>query len=448
MLQLALPLALTQLVAIAIHITDTVMMGWLGPWALAAGALGMNVYMPLWLFALGIVTAVAALAAQSHGAGDDRGVRRSVRQGLWVAAVVSVPAGLVIWHGGAILTAFRQDPATVAETEAYLRVLVWSFPSSLGLIVLRCFVSALARTRTIMITMVLGFFFNILGNYALMFGHFGFPRLELVGAAITSVLVYSGMFLGLVAYLQWAPDFRRYALLVRFWRADWARFREIFRIGLPIGASIVAETMLFSAAAFLMGLISVDTLAAHAIAMQCVMAAFMLPLGISHAATIRVGLAAGADDGAGIGRAGWVGLGLGLMIMLAVAAVFLSVPYTLIGFFLDLDLAESGPVAAQAATLLAVAALFQVFDGAQVIAQGALRGLRDTRQPMIYAVCGYWGVGFPACALLAFGLGLGGPGIWLGLAIGLALVSALLVRRFRQQERRLCALDPAAAPAQ
>lgn len=432
-LSLALPLALTQLAQIAIQTTDVVMMGWLGPSQLAAGALGTSLYHPLFLFGLGILMAVAPIAAQALGGHQRRAVRRTVRQGFWVALTIAVPFCLFLWYARPFLLLIGQDPGVTALTEGYLRAALWGLPPALGVVVLRCFVTVHARPRSVLVVTLLGIVVNGLGNYALMFGHFGFPRLELVGAGISTMLVHAFMFLTLLAHAVRARGFRRYALLARFWRPDWPRYVEIITLGVPIGLTVLAEAGLFAAAAFLMGVIGTDALAAHAIALQCAAVAFMVPLGVGQAATVRVGLAVGAGDIARVGRAGWVSFALGAGFMSATAIVFWTAGDVLVGFFLP-D-APPGGVAALAISFLAIAALFQLFDGAQVIGVGLLRGLKDTRVPMLIAVFGYWAVGFVVSAWLGLRTELAGAGVWFGLAAGLAVTATMLIWRFYRRER-------------
>lgn len=441
-LRLATPLVLAQLAHIGIGTTDVLMMGWLGPEALAAGALGVNFLFPLYLFGLGVATAVAPMAAQALGARQYRGVRRTVRQGFWVTFLVAALLTLLIWNAEPILLLLGQAEDSVKLAMGYLRAAVWSLVPGLWIIVLRSFVSAHSRPRSVLVVTLLGVGVNAFGNYTLMFGHFGFPALGLVGAGISSSLVNAFMFLALMGFVLRDRKFRRYALLVRFWRSDWPRFFEIVRIGIPIGLTILAESGMFAAAAFLMGLLGTTELAAHAIALQCAAVAFMVPLGICHATTVRVGLAVGIGDRAGVGRAGWTSLALGCAFMLASALALWLLPWQLVGLFLDIDAADQMAVASLAVSFLGVAALFQLFDGAQVIVTGALRGLKDTRIPLLYAVVAYWPIGFGTSVLLGFQLGLGGLGIWIGLAFGLATLSALGTWRFHRRERLPWAQSP------
>ena len=380
-----------------------------------------------------MVNAVSPLAAQAEGAGQPDDVRRAIRQGLWVATAYSLPAMVLLWYAEEILLLFDQDPANAALAGHYMRAMLWSFPCSLWLIVLRNFVAAVGRPILMMFVLIGGIIANYFGDLLLMFGYLGFPALGLFGAGIVSVIVYALMFLALATIVVKHSALRRYQVFIRIWRSDWVRFREILRLGWPIGITIVAESALFAAAGLLMGKISTDALAAHAVAVQCAVIAFMLPLGIAQATTVRVGLQIGAGSPGGAARAGWTGIGLGPFVLLAVATIFLVLPDRLIDAFAVKDSA----VRSLATVFLAVAAFFQLFDGTQAIAQGALRGLKDTRMPMFFAIVSYWIIGMPICWLLGFVFGFGGTGVWLGMAAALAASALLMVRRFRSLERRL-----------
>ncbi len=434
---LAVPLIMTGMAAIAITTTDVVMMGWLGPEALAAGSLGGHFYSSAFFFGMGLVTAVAPLVAQALGGRRYRLVRRSVRQGLWAGAVLAVPLCFAIWHTEAILTLLGQNPQTAADAGSYLRAHVWGFLPALGFIVLAEFLSAHSRPRAVMVVAVCAVGVNAVLNYGLMFGNFGLPRLELVGAGVSSAIVDSLMFLSLLAFVYIDRRFRRYRILGRIWRADWPLFREVFRIGLPIAFTVLAETGLFLASSLLIGLLGTEQLAGHAIAIQLVALAFMVPYGVGQAATVRVGLAFGAGDGRGVALAGWAALSWGCGFAVLPACLFWFAAPELVDLFLDLEQARNDQVAAYAAAYLTVAVLFQFADAAQVVAMGSLRGLKDTRIPLGIAVLGYWVFGISVAVLLGFTLALGGSGIWLGLAIGLTTTAALLIWRFSVLTARL-----------
>ena len=282
---------------------------------------------------------------------------------------------------------------------------------------------------------------NAFVNWLLMFGNWGAPRMGVVGAGLASTLSNLFMFTGLLGFILWDRRFRRFHILGHVWRPDWPKFRELLRIGIPMGLAMGFEVSGFNAAAFLMGLIDAPSLAAHAIALQVASVTFMVPMGLAQAATVRVGLAAGSGDAEAIRKAGWTALALGVGFMALMALVLLVWPRAIVGLFLDLSRPDSAAVLAHGVAFLAVAALFQVADGAQVVGAGALRGLKDTRVPMLFAGLGYWGLGIPAGALLAFPAGLGGVGIWVGLAVGLAVVAALVGSRWTLR-RRLGLISP------
>lgn len=432
---LAWPLVIAQLAQTALTTTDVIMMGWLGPQPLAAGTLATTFLMPFLLLGIGIVGAVAPLIAQARGARDIKAVRRIARQGFWVAILLAVLLIPVILQIRPVFTLLGQDPVATGRAEEYIQVAVWLLFPALAIIVLRSLLSAFEATRIILLITVGGVLVNAIGNYLLMFGTLGLPRLELRGAALSTVLTNLVMFVVMLAYVLRHRRFKRFYVLLRFWKPDWPRFREIFRIGTPIGLTVLAEVGLFTAAALLMGGIGTDEVAAHAIALQCASMAFMVPLGLGIAATVRVGHAYGRSDPEGIRKAGWTAFALGVGFMAIASALFLSAGPTIVTLFLDPRVPENANALALAASFLAVAGVFQLVDGAQVVAAHALRGLSDTKIPMLFAILGYWGVGLPTSYVLGFVLDWRGVGIWSGLAVGLAFVAVVLVARFAMRER-------------
>jgi len=434
-LALAWPLAVAQLAQNALLTTDVIMMGWLGPSALAAGSLATAFLNTFLIGAISMVGAVAALVAQDRGRRDIRGVRRTFRQGLWVAIALAAILVPLLWQIRPILLALGQDPAAVLLAESYVHQAVPLLFPALMLIVLRSFLAAFQDTRIVLVITVVGIFVNAGANWVLMFGNLGFPRLELQGAALATLIVNTFMMLLMAAYVLTHRRYRRYHLLGRFWRPDWPRFFSLLRVGAPIGLMVLAEVGLFTAAALLMGLLGTDELAAHAVALQCSSLAFMLPLGLSQATTVRVGLAYGRKDRVAVGRAGWTSLGLTLAFMCLTATSFLVFPTVIVGLFLDPANAGNAQALALAAAYLGIAGLFQLADGAQVSAAGALRGLTDTTMPMVIALIGYWAVGLPVAYVLGFVFDLRGVGVWIGLAAGLGLVAVVLNVRFALRDR-------------
>ncbi len=434
--RLAWPLVIAQLAQMALFTTDVVMMGWLGPTFLAAGTLTIMSFHPFLLFGVGILSAVAPLAAQAKGSGDLASMRRSIRQGFWIAIAIACLMTPLIWNFGSIFKLLGQTDEISALAASYVKPAAWLFFPALGFIVLRALLATHADTRIILLITLIGIVVNAICNYALMFGHWGFPRLELAGAGLSTFIVNLVMFLLLLGYCLAQPVYRDYSLFARFWVPDWHRFGRILLLGTPIGFMMMAEVGLFSVAGIFMGWLGTDALAGHAIALQLAAIAFMVPMGLSHAATVRVGLACGRNSPDGIMKAGWVSIGIGTAFMALTAMAFWLIPEMLVSFFLDPALPQNQIPFALAVTYLGIAAIFQLADGAQVVSAAVLRGLNDTAIPMIIGICGYWGVGTTLGYLLAFKFEMGGVGIWIGLAAGLAAVAVTLTARFALRIRR------------
>lgn len=450
-LALALPLAATQLAQIAINTTDVVMVGWLGPDALAAVALGSGVnYVPM-MFLIGVAIAVAPLVSQARGARRHfvREARRSVRQGLWAVGFLGLPCCVGMWFSEDLLLLAGQEPVASATAGAYVRAVMPGLILSGWYVVLRAFVSALERPRAALVVMVGAFFLNAFVNWLLIFGNLGAPKLGVVGAGVASSISNAACVLALLGFVLVDRRLRRFSILGRFWRPDWPRLWRLLVIGVPIGASLLLELGLFVGSTLLMGHYGTAALAAHQIAIQIAAVTFMVPLGVSQAATVRVGLAAGRGDSLGVGDAGLVAVVLGVGFMAMTGIVMVLVPGPLIAAFIGVADPTTdpaiAPMFAMAVVFLHYAALFQVADGMQVVGQGILRGLSDTRAPVVFSLVGFWVVGFVA----ASGLGsLYGPqGIWAGLVAGLFVVGGLcLIRFLRRDSLGLIARARGAAP--
>ena len=434
---LALPMIAGNIAWAGIAATDLLLLGRLGAEAVAAGALAINLFNALLIFGMGLVTAAAPLIANARGRRRHsvRDVRRTVHQTLRAALFFVLPAWALLWQSEPILLALGQQPDLAHEAGRLMRGLQWALLPFLGFTTLRNFIAALERPVWGLIIMVCAIPFNLLAGWALIFGHLGFPALGLLGAGIASSLSSSFLFFGLLAILLIDRRFRRYRLLGGFWSRDRERHRAVWALGLPIAVTLGLETTVFNASAFLMGLIDRDSLAAHAVAIQIAALAFMVPLGIGQAATVRVGLAYGRKDAAAIRRAGWLALIVGTAFALSAAVLLVVFPRQLAGAFLDLHDPANARTAALAVSFLSVAALFQLVDSAQAVGAGVLRGLQDTTMPMIFALIGYWVIGIGVGTLLAFPLRMEGVGIWLGLASGLGAVALLLLLRWTMRDR-------------
>jgi MATE family multidrug resistance protein len=435
MLALAWPLILSQLAQAAFFTTDVVLMGWVGPDALAGISLAMALMSPLLVGGFGVVMATAPMISQALGAGEIKSVRRTVRQGLWVAIALSAVIMPVLIGAEYVFPLLGQPPEAAALAALYLDFASLSLLPALAFMVFRLFISSKGNTRAVLAIVTVAVIVNGLLAYALIFGQFGLPALGIAGAGIATAIANWLMLALGAAYAILHPKYRRHHVLARFLKPDWPRFGEILRIGLPIGLTQISEVGLFGLAVFMMGWISAEAVAAHAIAVQCASLSFMVPLGLSQATTIRVGLARGARNSAGIGRAGWVSLALTLLFMSTTCALFVFAPLQLAGIFLDAARPENANTIALAASYLLVAGLFQFVDGTQVAMAAALRGLSDTRVPMIVAMIGYWLVGVSVAYLCGFVLGWRGVGIWTGLAAGLAFVAVVLLIRWARRDR-------------
>lgn len=436
-LALAVPLAAANLLQMLVHAIDVIFVARLGDAALAASSLGVAIFGLLLWTGSGLIGASAPLIAAELGRRKHavREVRRTVRMALWLAVLVSVVFMGICVAGGPIMLATGQPPETSARAAGFLLILMWGLFPMIAAAVLRIFVSALGRP-TIATAITFGaLFVNALGNWVLVFGHLGMPALGLHGSAISSVTTSFLMLLAYVVVIQSDRRLRRYHLFGNWWRSEWTRFFDMLRIGTPISLTILAEAGLFTGAAFLMGRIGETELAGHTIALQVAALAFQIPFGVAQAATIRVGLAYGARDHSGIAHAGQASLILGIGFMGLTALIMWLFPSLVLSIYVDVDAARNAALVGFAMQFLVVAAAFQLFDGAQAVAAGVLRGLQDTRTPMIIAICGYWIAGYGTAIYLGFWTPLAGVGVWIGLAVGLVVVSAVLLLRWRMRGR-------------
>lgn len=427
---LALPLVFAQLAQNGMGFIDAVMVGRLGPDALAAIALGNTLFFLVLIGMSSVLAAVGPFVAQAYGAKRPEDAARATRQGIWLALFLSVPAVLLVASGERLLVAFGQDPTTAAAAGTYLRGMALGLPAVLVFTPLRGFLEGHGNTRPILIVSVVGVLVNVVGNDALMFGHLGLPRLGLVGTAYASAFAYLVMatLLALVVAVRYQP----YRVFRGMRRPDPGMLLELLRVGWPIGLTASFEAGLFAVTALLMGHYGTAALAGHMIAVQSASTTFMVPLGISIAASVRVGQAAGRDDRAAVRMAASTGVAVCGAVMACSAVVFWLLPGVIIRLYLGADLDAAGATVLFATRFLAVAALFQVADGLQVAAVGALRGLKDTRVPMLLTLVAYWLVGVPIGVALSFGLSLGPVGLWLGLLCGLACAATLLLFRLRR----------------
>jgi multidrug resistance protein, MATE family len=428
--KLAWPIALTQLGQIAMMTTDLALIGRLGDGAIAAVGLAHLILFVGFVFGMGPVSAVAPLAAQAFGARKPRIVRRSLRVGLWVAVMLGLPVNLAQLWGEDILLAAGQSSETAALAARYLAGLAWSMIPAWCFIALRNFMGAVNRPEPALWITLAAIPVNGLLAYALIHGTLGAPRLDLLGAGLATTLVNLAMCTASIWICYSCRPFKKYRVLGRFWRADWELMRQLIAIGLPISGALMLEWGLFSSAALLMGWIGTTALAAHQIALQVATILFMVPFGISLAATVRVGHAVGRRDPVATRRAGFSAIALGAALMITMTVIVATFRDVIPLLFLGSDAAADAATARLAATLLLIGASFFVTDGVQAIAAGALRGLNDTRVPMLFAAVSFWLIGFTCAYGLAFPGRLGAVGVWIGFSVGVATFAVLLVCRF------------------
>ncbi len=434
--RLSWPLAAANLLQTLTYAVDVIFIARLGEEELAASALTVAMFgLVLWALS-GLTGAVAAVAAAELGerAPALRAVRRSVRMALWLSVASGIVGMGLCLLLGPLMRVTGQEPRIVALAIEYNTLLVLSLVPMLFNNVLRSFVSTLDRPIFATAITAGGIFVNALANYAFIFGNLGAPELGLKGAAMATIITTLTTLLAYIVAIRLDKRLHRYRVFGRWWSPDWERLWQITRIGTPIALTITAEAGIFGAAAFLMGNIGAGQLAAHTIALQIAALAFQVPFGVGQAATIRVGYFYGARDSEGIRRAGWAAIAIGTGFMALTALAMLTIPKPLIAIYVDPWDPQNAVLVSFALKYIVIAAAFQLFDGMQAVAAGALRGLQDTRIPMWIAAFAYWVPGIGTALVLGFATPLAGVGVWIGLATGLTVAAALLGWRWHRRE--------------
>jgi MATE family multidrug resistance protein len=435
-LGLAVPLAATNLLQMLIHAVDVIFIARLGDQPLAASSLAIAIFgLTVWAMT-GLVGACAPLIAAERGRRlhSVREIRRTVRMGMWVAVGFGLVGMAICFFGETLLLASGQDAQIAAMAGDFLALLAWAMIPMVLAGVFRIFVAALGKPGYATAITLLALGTNVLGNWALVFGNLGMAPLGLMGSALSSVLTALAMLVAYLVVITRDRTLRRYRIFGRWWRPEWSRLKQIMMIGTPIALTVLAEAGLFSGAALLMGRIGETELAAHTLALNLAALAFQIPFGTAQAATIRVGYHHGAGDRIAAGRAGWVALAIGTGFMSTTALAMLLVPTALLRIYTDPDAPANAALIAFALQYLMWAAIFQLADGVQAVAAGALRGLQDTRVPMWIAIFSYWVPGFGMAIGLGFFTPLEGTGVWIGLATGLFFAAALLLWRWSRRD--------------
>jgi MATE family multidrug resistance protein len=434
-----------QVGAMTMGVVDTLMVGRVSAQAIAAVAMGNLYFFGAAVFGMGLLLALDPVVAQAVGAKDEAGVARGVQRGLVLAGVLGVVAAVLLLPAGPVLRALRQPPDVVPLAAAYARICAIGVLPFYVFIVLRQSLQAMHRVAPIVWVIVITNVANAALNWVFIFGHFGFPAGGAVGSAwatqvgrwLMPVLLYAFARRELRPSLApWRPETR-----------DRAPLRRMVALGAPIGVQHQLEYGVFAVAGLIMGWIGTVAMAGHQVALNFASLTFMVPLGVSGAAAVLVGNAVGRGDSAEARNAAAAGLLCGVAFMALTACLMLAVPGTLARIY-----TSDAAVAAVAMTLLPIAGVFQVFDGMQVVSIGILRGVGDTRTPMLVNILGFWLVGLPVSWLLGLRLGFGPPGVWWGLTMGLVVVAVFLVLRARARlagdVRRIVIDEPAVRGAQ
>jgi MATE family multidrug resistance protein len=431
LIALGWPMALTQIVQYSVLTVDVLMIGRLGPAPLAASSLGLVIFFAAWLIGFGPAMAVSPLVSQALGADENNvdDVRLSVRMGLWAIALMSPAVALIFLLTEPIALALGQPGELARRAGPYVIALAPGWMFAMGTLALRNFLAAIGETRAPLFIVIGTTLSNAFLNWLLIYGNWGFPRLELVGAGVASSIVNMLGFVALVLFIRTNARSKRFALFRDVLKPDWPRLREVFQLGLPIGVAVAFEGMLFNACVFLMGRIGVNEVAAYQVALNVASIAFMAPLGLSMAGGVRVGLAAGAGDWPRVRRAAALTIGLAIAAIMAVAVPVIAFPGVVAGLYLDRTDPANAAVIALVTQFLVIAGAFMLFDATQVASAQALRGLKDVRMPMVITGVAYWAIGFPAAAFLGLYSPFGAAGVWWGLLLGLFAAAAMLASR-------------------
>lgn len=443
-LHIAIPLTAAYIAEMGMVITDMVIVGRLGNRELAAVGLAGDLFWIFLLIGMGVISIVGVLAAQHHGAGDRARTIAAGEQGMITAAITSLPVMAGVWFLEPLLALARQDAEVAHLVGEYARILAWAVPPALWFVVLRNYITALARSAAVGWIMIAALILNFAFNYTLVYGRFGFPALGVTGAGIGTTLVNWMMFFGLLFYVWRDPRLAAYRLPLLPRRVDFTAQRELFGLGMPVALTQILNGAMFSCAAILVGMISATTLAAQQIVYSVLYLALSAAGGLGDAVRVRVAFGIGRRDVAASRASARIATLLAAATTLLACCVLWLVPGALVGIFLDTGDTENAEVLAAAISLSTAAGLFLFLDGTQMVIANALRGLRDTRSPFWIALAGYWALGLGSGTLLCFGFGFGARGLWWGLVAGVVLCNLLLLR---QLGRRFDALDESPASA-
>jgi len=424
-MRLALPLIIGQLSTMGMSVVDTLLAGRFNAHTLAAVAIGSSVWTLAFVCALGIMMALPPSVAQLRGSNLKERIAPLFRQALWLALMLGIMLWFLIRHTRLLLEFMRVDPAVIDDSLHFLRAISWGAPALSLYFALRGLSEGLGFTRPSMYFSFLGLVLLAPVGYVLMHGKLGFSAGGAAGLGKATSLVLWIQMLAFLIYVLWRRHYRAYSLFEQFEWPQWKSIAELLRIGVPMGITLLMEAGLFVTAALLIGSLGETIVASHQVALNAASVAFMVPLGLALAITVRVGYAKGNNDPVAIRYAGFVGIGMTLFTQTVSSVCMTLFPHTIATLY-----TSETAVVSLASQLLMLAAVFQFSDGIQVAANGALRGLKDTRIPMFLTIFAYWAIGMPVGYYLAFSSGFGARGIWMGLIIGLTVAALLLFARF------------------
>ena len=429
--QIGIPVVIGNLLQISMSVVDTVMAGNLSPRDLAAVAVGGSLFMPVFMLGGGILMGLSPIVAQHFGRRDLHLIGKSTRQALWLSLMISIPAIFLIRNTAPVLNLLNVDPEIIPLTLGYMDAISWGIPFLYLYLALRYFNEGISVTKPAMYVGFLGLFFNILGNYTLMFGKFGFPRLGAIGTGYASSIVMLAMFIGLLVYTYRRKAYERFDIFNNLKLPDPKYIGELLRIGVPIGVSMTMEVSMFAVIGLIMGSLGTYAVAAHQIALNFASITFMLAFGLSAAITVRVGQVAGRSGVQQTRFSGFTGISVSTLFMCFTALLMYLLPNQIVGLYTnDEDLITL------AVNLIYMAAIFQVSDGLQVSGSGALRGLKDTKVPMIVNLIAYWIIGLPLGYYLGIMRNWGPEGLWIGLIAGLTVAAILHNLRFNSLTKK------------
>lgn len=431
MLRLAAPLAVAELGWMIMGIVDTVMAGPLGPAAVGAGSVGGMVFFPIAICGTGMLLGMDTLVAQAFGANDTQDTRRTLVNGIWLGTALAPAVALALWAMIPVLGEAGVNPRVMAMLGPFIRELLWGVWPLLLYAAFRRYLQAVNIVKPVTFALVSANLINAAGNWVLMYGHWGMGAMGVAGSALSTSISRTYMAAVLFAAIFWEERGTGNWLFHISWRPDYGRIRRLIQLGLPAAGQILFEGAVFAIVTTMAARLDEASLAAHGIAVNVISTTYMVPLGISSAAAVRVGQAYGRGDLRGAAVAGWTALLLSSLFMGAAGVVLAIAPGWIVRRYI-----EDAAVVACGAVLLRIAAVFELFDGFQVVVNGAMRGLGDTRTPMLVHLAGYWAVGLPVAYFLCFSLKWGAEGIWVGLSAALVLIGGALVFFWRRAIRK------------